>query len=147
MKALCHITQGTSMKYRNLGFTLIELMIAVAIVGILLAVALPSYKDQIVKTRRSDGKAALTNVAQQLERCFSQHGKYTGTSCPADASTHDSEEEWYEVEVDSTASTYTLTATPQGAQNTDDTKCKKLTLTQTGVKGIVGGSGTAADCW
>ena len=133
------------MKYRNLGFTLIELMIVIAIVGILVAVALPSYEDHVIKTRRADGKAALTNVAQQLERCFSQHGNYTGDTCPPDESTHDSEEGLYEVDVDSTASTYTLTATPQAPQ-TADTVCANLTLTQTGAKDI-SGTGTADYCW
>lgn len=134
------------MKYRNLGFTLIELMIVVAIVGILAAIAYPSYQDQVVKTRRADGKAELANVAQALERCFSQHGNYTGDTCPEDESTHTSEEEWYEVDVASTASTYTLTATPQGAQATRDTECANFTLTQTGAKGI-SGTGTADYCW
>jgi type IV pilus assembly protein PilE len=133
------------MKYRNLGFTLIELMIAVAIIGILAAIAIPAYQGQIIKTRRSDGMSALTSVAQQLERCFSQNGKYTGCPGHGNGTSQASEEGWYSVGIVTTASTYTLTATPQNAQ-TSDTVCANLTLTQTGAKGI-SGTGTAANCW
>lgn len=133
------------MKHNNLGFTLIEIMIVVAIVAILAAIAIPSYQDQAIKTRRSDGMAALTNAAQQLERCFSQNGKYTACPGYADGAPVTSDEGWYSVGIVTTASTYTLTATPQGAQ-TKDTDCANLTLTQTGKKGI-SGTATVDDCW
>ena len=76
---------------RVTGFTLIELMITVAIVGILAAVALPSYKASVVKTRRADIQQRLVSYAQALERYYSTNGRYTssGTTCgvstPADA--------------------------------------------------------------
>lgn len=145
MKSLRDMTKATRMKHRHLGFTLIELMITIAIIGILVAVALPSYQDQVIKTRRADGKAKLTDVAQQLERCFSQNGVYTGCTGHANGASVDSEEEFYSVGIASTASTYDLTATPQAPQ-TADTKCANLTLDQTGAKDI-SGTGTIADCW
>lgn len=73
------------------GFTLIEVMIVVAIVGILSAVAYPSYKANIVKTRRADIQQKLVSYAQALERYYSTNGRYvsSGTTCgvatPADA--------------------------------------------------------------
>ncbi|WP_269471106.1 type IV pilin protein [Sulfuriflexus mobilis] len=153
MKSLRDMTKATRMKHRHLGFTLIEVMITIAIIGILVAVALPSYQDQVIKTRRSDGKAALTRVAQALERCFSQNGRYTGATCPAATGTgtppvpppQDSEEKFYKISIATTASTYDLTAMPQAPQ-TADTKCANLTLDQTGAKGK-SGTGTIADCW
>ncbi|MDT8403756.1 type IV pilin protein [Sulfuriflexus sp.] len=131
---------------KQIGFTLIELMITVAIVSILAAIAIPAYQDQVVKTRRTDGKAGLTNAAQALERCFSQNGKYTTCTGHGNGTSIDSEESWYKIGIATTASTYTLTATPQGAQATKDTKCKNLTLTETGLKGK-SGTGTVAECW
>lgn len=59
-----------------MGFSLIELMIAVALVGIVAAVAFPAYQDSINKSRRSEAVAALTEAAQRLEVFFSQNGRY-----------------------------------------------------------------------
>lgn len=59
------------------GFTLIELMIVVAVVGILAAIAYPSYKDYVLKSRRVDAKAALTEAAQRLEIFYARNGQYT----------------------------------------------------------------------
>lgn len=141
--------ESKSLPRRMRGVTLIELMIVVVIVGILAAVAYPSYRNQVQQTRRTDGKAALLEAAQQLERCFSRYNTYTHASCAADVDIDDagrlSAEEWYLIEYTArTASSYTLRATPQGAQAAD-TQCTVLTLTHTGVQGA---SGSAPDrCW
>lgn len=68
---------------RNKGFTLIELMIAVAIIGILAAIAYPSYVEYTKKTRRAEASAVLFEAAQVAERRFSQAGVYTGAQIPA----------------------------------------------------------------
>ncbi len=125
---------------RNRGFTLIELMIVVAVVAILAGIAIPAYNDQVQKTRRADGQAALLNAAQQLERCFTTTDSYA--SCAFTAASQDG---FYLVtRADPmNATTYFLSAAPQGAQ-ASDTSCGTLTLNYLGTKGHADG-GTR--CW
>ena len=63
------------------GVTLIELMVVVVIIGILVAIAYPGYQSQLQKTRRADGKTALLNAAQRLERCFTRYNTYADADC------------------------------------------------------------------
>ncbi|HRL95417.1 MAG TPA: type IV pilin protein [Pseudomonas sp.] len=129
------------------GFTLIELMIVVAIVGILAAIAYPSYMDYVRKGNRTDAKTALLQVAQTLERCFTQYSAYNNANCSVlNAGTVNSAEGFYTVGVVSDATTYTLTATPvAGRAQAGDAKCATLTLNNLGVKGATGTALT--ECW
>lgn len=133
----------------QLGFTLIELMIAVAIVGILVAVALPSYQSSVQRGNRAAGKAGLIEAQQFMERFYVANDSYSTTkaadavSLPARLATAPVEEPRYDITISaSTANTFTLTATPRRA----DDLCGALTLTHTGVKGA-SGTGTVAECW
>ncbi|MDN3521492.1 type IV pilin protein [Halomonas ramblicola] len=128
---------------RSAGFTLIELMIAVAVVAILAAIAYPSYTRYVQEARRTDAMSALTNIAGQLERCYTVSSDYTddgsGNACVSFSVT--SEEGFYEITAPTlTTSTYTLQAAPQGAQSTD--ACGNFTLNHQGVRGAGG-----TDCW
>lgn len=124
-------------------------MIAVAIVGILAAIGYAGYQDSTEKTRRADGKALLTNLSQQLERCYTKFGRYNNPACSVVIGTNqDSEDLFYNVTVggaDITATTYSLTAIPQGVQAAD-TDCQNFTLDQAGQQ-TFSGTGTVADCW
>jgi type IV pilus assembly protein PilE len=127
---------------RQLGFTLIEMMITVAIVGILAAIAYPSYRDQVIKTNRTEAKVALQQAAVNLEKCYTRTMSYIG--CPDPPAASDGGH--YTIAIPNrTATTYTLTATPTGTQ-TDDTACKTFNLTDTGVKTVTG-TGTGVKCW
>lgn len=133
-------------KRRQAGFTLIEVMIAVAVVAILAAIAYPSYIRYVTESRRTEAKAILTETAGRLERCYTVTSDYRYRDAANNACVSfpvDSENEVYEVSATTlTASTYTLSAVPQGAQAIRDTECGTFTLTQTGDRGA-GGS----DCW
>lgn len=140
------------------GFTLIELMIVVAVVGVLAGIAYPSYQDSVVKSRRADAKAALLELSTFMERLNTATGCYnagTDKDCTppnADAAiptlpfvvTPKSGTANYDLTVTATTNAFTLTAAPKS--NAPDSKCGSLTLTNTGVKGVTG-SGTVAECW
>lgn len=127
------------------GFTLIELMIVVAIIAIIAAVAYPSYNEHIIKTRRKAGASCLMEAAQFMERAYTVSMTYAGAdpalACETDVAGN------YTIAVGaSTATGYTLTATPQGAQASHDTKCGTLGINQAGVRTKTG-SGTVTECW
>jgi len=133
------------------GFTLIELMIAVLIVGVITAVAYPAYQDSVRKTHRTDGKQALLSAAQKMERYYTESNTYAmGTTATAISSVFPttSPNGYYTLSFTSqSASAYTLIAAPTtlGGQNND--ACGTFTLTSTGTKGVTGSTLSATDCW
>ena len=129
---------------RSRGFTLIEVLITVVIVGILAAIALPAYKNQIQKTRRSDAKSALVGAAGQMERYMTERGTYATATLAAIGVQPTTQNGYYAMSLASTATTYTLSAAPAGAQVGDP--CGAMTYTDQGVKGVTG-SLSVSECW
>lgn len=131
---------------RPRGFSLIELMMAVAVVGILAAIALPSYQNSVRKSRRADAKVALTDTAQRLERCLTQYGTYDNGNCTV-ADAFNSPDAYYAISTNVATMSYTLTAAARGPQLKDEA-CVRFTLDHRGAKAAFDGAGNAAaDCW
>lgn len=137
------------MSGRKRGFTLIELVVAIAIVAILSAIAIPSYRDSMFRARRADGREMLQRVASAQERFYTNRNVYTAdltTVAGLNLGTTNSEAGHYTLAValDATAQTFTLTATPAGDQVGDD--CGNLTVNNVGARGF-SGSQTNGSCW
>lgn len=128
---------------RTAGYTLIEIMIVVVILGIVAAIAWPAYTSQTQKSRRGDAIRALTIAVTQLERCQSDSGTYVGCAFTA-ASPNGN----YNVTVARTADTFTLTATPvAGGRQASDADCTTLTINNLGQKGYTGAAPKLKRCW
>ncbi|MBO1747587.1 MULTISPECIES: type IV pilin protein [Stenotrophomonas] len=126
------------------GFTLIELMITVAVVAILAAVAIPSYSEHVRKSRRAQAKADLVELAQQLERFHTVQNTYSGMTLPFTQSPRDGKS-YYTLSLSgaATSSAFTLQAVPGTGQDKD--KCGTLTLDQAGRKTPT--AAKVAGCW
>jgi type IV pilus assembly protein PilE len=135
------------MRQRQAGFTLIELMVTVAVIGILAGVAYPSYTKQIAKSRRSDARAALVAAAQAMERWYSERATYAGATLGSGGIyAGSSVNGFYTLSIATqSASSFSLQATPAGVQTGD--ACGSFTYDQAGSKGVTGGSLTASACW
>lgn len=136
--------------YHSRGFTLIELMIAVVVVGILASIALPSYTEYIARARRADAQAQLLNASQFVERYFTANGTYVAVALPTPlAQSPESGTAQYTVTLSNILQmTYTLTAAPVAGQAMAADKCGSFIVDQTGAKTLgANATATIAACW
>src|SRR5690554_505894 len=132
---------------RQGGFTLIELMSAVAIVGILLAVAFPSYQQHIAKSYRGKALACVVEHAQFMERFYTSNMTYVGAAPNLGCTTENDLDTRYTLAVNIVDQrNYTVTATPLGQQAKLEARCGTLSLDQSGQRGASGSAGVAG-CW
>jgi len=131
---------------RTKGFTLIELMIVVAIVGLLAAIAYPSYQEYIARARRADAKTVLLENAQFLERFYTQNGTYAGANLPFVESPKDGATKFYDLAfVARTATSFEIQAEPKNAQSGD--RCGRLIVNQSNQKSVAGAELDGVTCW
>jgi type IV pilus assembly protein PilE len=140
------------------GVTLVELMVVVAIIGILAAVSYPSYQRQVVVSWRTQAIACLEEMAQGMERRFTGSMSYVGDAPPPNACAINGDPSWAVLDQDLAqryrfgfavapdADSYRLQAVPINRQAAADANCGALTLDQAGRRGISGGA-RVADCW
>lgn len=145
------VRQNAIQKGRMRGFTLIELMVVVAVIAILGAIAFPSYQEAVRKGHRGQAKADLLDLAQRAERFRTINGTYEGFALGSgDDKSPRQGTQRYTVTLATTPTTFTLKAAPFNAQQRKDARCRTLVLNQAGEKTIEGSptpTGTAAECW
>ena len=133
------------------GFSLLELMIVVAVIGVLAAIAIPSYTSYALKSKRVEGQAALTDGAARQERYYSDNFKYT-KNLSALGMSKKTENGYYKLSVKTKGKSpqqYTFSAVPTFT----DTKCQTLTIDHTGARSRVAkgkntkGLISARECW
>jgi type IV pilus assembly protein PilE len=137
---------------RSAGFTLVELMVTVAVLGILASIAWPSYQQYVRKARQAEAKAALLENAQFLERNFTQSNRYHTdaqqnpvllpvTQTPRDAAAV------YAITLVATATTYQLKATPVADGGMAGDACGTFVLNQLGQRTLEGATVPVGSCW
>lgn len=139
---------------KNSGFTLIEMMITVMIIGILAAIAIPNYQQYVTRSNRTEGMALLQEAAARQERFMTQNNRYAttvaelGYTATGGRAAGRSANDIYQLTIANSASTveYSMTVVPQGIQASRDSECGTLGLNHAGAKSKTG-SGALSDCW
>jgi len=135
------------MRRTSRGMTLIELMIVIVIVAVLASIAVPSYRQYVLRSHRTEAKAALMNVAAAQEKFYLQNNTYTDNLSDAPPTglgiPGTTEHGYYTIAIDAgaDATAFAVTATPAGGQAAD-THCASFSIDQAGVK-----TATNDDCW
>lgn len=127
------------------GFTLIELVIVVGLIGIISMIAASYFGDNVTKANRTEARASLIEVSGSLEKCRSLYGVYNNASCNVTFPVA-TDPNYYSITVVRAPTTFTLKATPvAGGPQAADSNCKTLTLSNTGIQGATGVD--TSDCW
>jgi len=134
------------MRNYSRGVTLMELLVVMTVLGILAAIAIPTYRNYVIRANRSDAKTALLAAAGVLERCFTQFNSYAAADgCTATFPVASTNGIYRVTAPTQTSIAFALTAAPQGGQ-TADTDCGNFTLNSANVRGV-SGTKTAQQCW
>ncbi len=141
-------------RHKHSGFTLIELMIVVAVVAILASIAFPAYSSFVRQSNRTDATKTMQLAAQSMERCYSRRFTYVGCNVNgtvmSNGSTMQTPNLFYTVTFTiPDAQDYTLSAVPVQAPQTGDGACAQFTMSSTGAQGALDnhGNNNTRTCW
>lgn len=133
------------------GFTLIEILIVIAIIAILASIGYPAYQDSVRKARRNVLKVALMDAAQIFERCFTIASNYNSGTCanPTEGTIESNVDDFYTLDLAVATTTYSMTATVASIGGQDkDANCATMALTHTGAKTSIDSSNNpSTNCW
>lgn len=129
------------------GFSLMELIIVLAIISILAGLAYPHYNQHLITARRAYATVALTDLAARLEQYYTHKNSYAGATLAELGVSDANYKNYYQLKIDQTTNDqYTISAIPQNKQAQDDSDCGTLSLDQAGNKNITG-RGKTEECW
>lgn len=128
---------------KQTAFSLLELLIVLAIIGILTTITYPLYTSHLTKIRRDVATATLIDIAARTEEYYTYHNSYSGITLDKLQPT---KIDFYNFTLKSTKDNYIISADPYGSQATNDLVCGVLTLDQNGGK-TISGTGTLEECW
>jgi type IV pilus assembly protein PilE len=131
-----------TLKMTQKGFTLVEIMVTVAIIGILASIALPNYQNYVRKARATEATSVLADMRIRMEQYFQDNRTYVGGPCVAPAGTSTAFFAYSCAGGDGTATTYTLQATGSG-----DMSAYSYTVNQANAKSSATHLGSFANCW
>jgi type IV pilus assembly protein PilE len=142
------ITGSELMRKKQTGMTLVELLIVVGIVAILAAIAYPSYRNQVMRSNRSEARNTLINTAQALERCFTHVRTYVGCASvrrgPSETRKYDID--WEDGDI--TATEFLITATPlDGSVQVNDDDCAIFEITEARRRAFNSDGDENPACW
>ena len=145
---------GMPRRHRQAGLTLVELMVTVAVLVILAGLAYPMYTNLVLKSRRSEARVALSDLAMAEQRFFTVNGRfgsaaqlgtaYTDTIGEMTDRNADGTPDYYSLAVVSSTTSFSITATATGRQ-ADDGSCTAFTINQLGARSATGSG--ASKCW
>lgn len=132
---------------RGRGFTLVELLIVIGILGLLSAIAYPAYRESVRKGRRTEAQSALVELNQFMERYYTENGRYVDEdgnppALPFSRVPRDGGTALYALSLTATAESFTISAKPVATSAQGADRCGELTITEAGAK-----SASLADCW